>query len=79
MKKTEYTRKLDSHGRLVIPSKLREDCGIHPGDMYTFYTFERNGKFFLCVECPNKETDLAKAMKILEKNGLKAVDKNVNV
>lgn len=78
MKKTKYSRKLDANGRLVIPSKLREEVGLELGETYTFYTYERNGKFYLCIECPNCETELEKAMKILKKNGLKATDKMNN-
>ena len=44
MKKTKYSRKLDANGRLVIPSKLREEVGLELGETYTFYTYERNGK-----------------------------------
>ena len=76
MFETQYARRLDSTGRLVIPSKLREEVGLISGETYTFFTHEENGKVYLCIECPKVETELDKAIKILEKNGLKAIDKN---
>ena len=64
MQATKYARKLDSVGRLVIPSRLRE-----PNETFTFYTHEAEGKIYLCIECPTAASELEKAMELLEKNG----------
>ena len=52
MLKTAYTRKLDTVGRLMIPSKLREELHMVNGHNYEFYIDEVDGKTFLCIECP---------------------------
>ena len=72
MKKTQYARRLDTMGRLVIPSRLREEFGLAVGDTLEFFWHEENGKTYLCIECPEQETELQKALKVLEKNGLTA-------
>ena len=68
-------RRVDSLGRLVIPIKLREKLGLECGFECNFFTHEHNGKTYLCIECPEQETDLQKALKLIEKNGLKVVEK----
>lgn len=73
---TKHMRRLDSLGRLVIPIKLREKLGLDAGFECNFFTHEENGKMYLCIECPEQETDLQRALKIIEQNGLKAVEKN---
>jgi bifunctional DNA-binding transcriptional regulator/antitoxin component of YhaV-PrlF toxin-antitoxin module len=40
MRETEYSRRLDSSGRLVIPSKLREELRMEVGDEYAFFIQE---------------------------------------
>lgn len=72
MEKTEYARKLDSNGRLVIPSKLRDRMELKVGEIYEFFIHEENDKTFLCIECPVKN-DLAKAIEVLQKQGLQAL------
>ena len=57
MKQTKYERKMDSAGRILIPSKLREEVGLEPGDSYTFYTHYEDGKLFLCIECDSKKIE----------------------
>ena len=69
MQATKYARKLDSVGRLVIPSRLREELRIEPNETFTFYTHEAEGKIYLCIECPTAASELEKAMELLEKNG----------
>lgn len=71
MEKTGFVRKLDSTGRLVIPTKLRDQMGLVVGEEYSFYTHETNdGRRFICIECPEVDTDaIEEAKRILEKFG----------
>lgn len=71
MKETEYSRRLDSSGRLVIPSKLREELKMEQGDEYIFYTHEHEGRTYLCVECFRKENEIERAKRILAQAGIK--------
>ena len=66
MQDTKYARKLDSTGRLVIPSKLREEIGLQAGDLCQFYFHVEDGKRYLCVEV---DSEIEKAKRILEENG----------
>lgn len=75
MKDTQFSRKLDSNGRLVIPIRLREQLGLVAGETYTFYTHEHEGKTYLCVECGDFESDVQKAIKLLNENGLQVTKK----
>lgn len=63
MELTEYARKVDSQGRLVIPSKLRAALGIENNQMLEFYIHEENGRVFLCVDVgeniPKTKTEIA--------------------
>lgn len=70
MKETEFARRLDSSGRLVIPSKLREELRMEVGDTYDFYIHEENGEKYLCVKCFRVEDEIARAKRILEEAGL---------
>lgn len=70
MRATEYSRRLDASGRLVVPSKLREELRMEPGDEYCFFIHELNGKTYLCVECFRKEDEIEKAKRILREAGL---------
>lgn len=70
MRKTEYSRRLDSSGRLVIPSKLREELRMEVGDIYDFFIHEQNGKTYLCVECFRKEDEIERAKRILAEAGI---------
>jgi bifunctional DNA-binding transcriptional regulator/antitoxin component of YhaV-PrlF toxin-antitoxin module len=69
MIKTQYSRKLDPTGRLVIPSKLREKLNLKIGDSYDFFLCEVKGRQFLCIECPRPEAEIEKALKVLRDNG----------
>ena len=69
MESTKYSRKIDSLGRLVIPSKLRAELNIQPGDLFEFFTQEIDNKIYLCIPCDNAKTDLDKAKAIIEAAG----------
>jgi bifunctional DNA-binding transcriptional regulator/antitoxin component of YhaV-PrlF toxin-antitoxin module len=43
MLETQSSRRLDSIGRLVIPSKLREQLSLESGDECEFYIHEEKG------------------------------------
>lgn len=70
MKQTEYARRVDSSGRIIIPSQLRDQLDIRPGDTMDFYLHEENGRTFLCVECVRVEDEVEKAKRILREAGL---------
>lgn len=74
MQSTGYSRKLDSTGRLVIPTRLREQMGLVVGQEYSFYTMEDDeGRKFICIECPGiDEKTLEEARRIVAKYGLKS-------
>ena len=73
MLKTAYTRKLDTIGRLMIPSKLREELHMINGHNYEFYIDEIDGKTFLCIECPEASDAVALAKETLEQNGYRVI------
>lgn len=50
IKPTEYQRKVDKIGRLVIPSKLRNHLGIEPDKEYDFFIIEDSNRKFLAIE-----------------------------
>lgn len=71
MIETEYARRIDSSGRLVLPSKLREQLNLSVGDVCTFYLHDdENGERYLCIKCPEFESEIAYAKRILKENGI---------
>lgn len=70
MKTTDYFRRVDSSGRLVIPAKIREELFIEVGDNYEFFIHEQEGKKYLCIECYKAEDEIERAKKILRDAGL---------
>ena len=66
---TQYSRRLDSLGRLVLPKRLREELGLEPGTEYTFYKHEYEGKVYLCIEAPGAKSEVEKAIEVLKMNG----------
>ena len=76
MQVTEYSRKLEKSGRLMIPIRLREEMGLVPGKEYHFFTHIEDGHKFICIDCGpeiDTNTTLEQAMKIVQENGLKIV------
>ena len=70
MRKTDYSRKLDALGRLVLPSPLREQLNIECGVPYDFYIYESaEGKIYLCIECPGADNQVEQAKRILQQAG----------
>ena len=70
MKQTEYARRLDSNGRLVIPAALRDELNIQAGDTFDFFVHAHNGKTYLCIECYRVEDEIEKAKRVLREAGL---------
>jgi len=71
MVETEYARRIDSSGRLVLPAKLRETLNLNVGDVCTFFLHdEPDGKRYLCIECPDYVNEIEYAKEILRKNGI---------
>lgn len=71
MKDTGHSRKIDSNGRIIIPSQLRDELKIGPGDVYEFYILEQDNKTYLCIECFNLEDEVERAKRILREAGIK--------
>lgn len=75
MNNTEFSRKLDKMGRIMIPIKLREQMGLVVGENYFFSTREENGKKYICIDCGevHPSDSLEYAMEILQANGMTAI------
>ena len=69
MRQTEFARRIDTTGRIIIPSQLRTDLDIRAGDTHEFFIHEENGKTYLCIECFHLENEVEKANRILRENG----------
>ena len=70
MRKTEHRRKVDSNGRVIIPSQLRDELDIRPGDLLEYCILTHEGRTFLCFECPRVEDEIEKAKRILREAGI---------
>ena len=70
MKLTEYSRKVDANGRIIIPSQLRDLLDIRPTDLLDFYIHEEDNRTFLCVECFRVEDEIEKAKRVLREAGI---------
>lgn len=70
MRQTEFARRIDTTGRIIIPSQLRTQLDIRPGDTHDFYIHEEGGRTYLCIECFNKENEVEKAKRVLRENGI---------
>lgn len=74
MIETGYNRKLDTSGRIMIPSRLRDQNGLIPGREYYFFTHEEKGHRYICIDVgPNPEMTLEQARRIIQQNGMKIV------
>ena len=70
MRFTEHSRKMDTNGRIVIPSPLRDELSLTPGDECKFAVMEYEGTTYLCIPCPKAESEVEKAQRILREAGL---------
>lgn len=72
MEVTEFQRKLDTMGRIMIPIKLREQLNLIIGKEYTFFLHEENGKKYICIECGNavSNEELERARQLVQKYGM---------
>jgi bifunctional DNA-binding transcriptional regulator/antitoxin component of YhaV-PrlF toxin-antitoxin module len=75
MKEHKYARKLETTGRIMIPSKIREKVGLVPGKEYAFSLLKRDGRMFICIDCGDVPDELTQAVQLIEKNGMKVVKK----
>lgn len=47
-------RKLDKEGRISIPKHLRNKYDWLPGDEAEIYTYEKDGKIYVCLAVDKK-------------------------
>lgn len=77
---TSYIRKLDSVGRVIVPSKLRDKYNIVDGAdlQYIHIVDEDSGKHYIGfeVESPNAKDE--KLNKLLKEYGLNNVEELLN-
>lgn len=71
MVQTEYSRKIDSTGRVIIPSALRDQMDLRVGDIVEFYIHEQDGRTFLAIECSRVENKIEAAKRTLREAGIK--------
>ena len=71
MERTEWCRKIDKMGRLVLPVRLREQYGLEPGLECPIYEHVDNeGRVYLCIQCPPKAVqNFREARELLERLG----------
>ena len=74
MKTTGHSRRIDTSGRIIIPSQLRTLLDIRPGDDHEFMIHEYEGRTYLCIECYRVEDEVEKAKRILREAGIKVED-----
>lgn len=53
----EISRRVDSAGRISIPKHLRKKYGCNEGVEVDFYTFEKDGKWFICMTPADEEEE----------------------
>lgn len=76
MESTQYSRKLDGQGRIMLPIRLREELGLKTGVEYAFYLHEEKGSKYLCIRCSDDlGIALRNAKALLEENGYTVEEK----
>lgn len=75
MQATQYARKLEKNGRLMIPIELRKQMNMVPSKEYSFYTCVDDGRKFICIDCGPEIDDAAlkQAIQIIQESGMKIV------
>ena len=68
---TGCSKKIDSYGRITIPSKLRDELFLELGDECEFYKHYEDGIAYLCLKCGKVEDEVMKAKRLLESQGYK--------
>ena len=53
----QITRRVDSCGRISIPKHLRAKFGIDVGEEVEFFTYEVNGRKFICLAAKEEENE----------------------
>ncbi len=72
MERTGHIRRVDTNGRIIVPSQLRDQLSIRPSDTYEFLIYKADdGRTYLCIECTGLESELQKAKRLLEEAGYK--------
>lgn len=61
---------MDSTGRVVVPSALREQLSLRTGDECDFFIHEHEGETYLCIKCPRVENEIEKAKRVLREAGI---------
>ena len=70
MQNTGHSRKVDTNGRVIVPSQLRDRLDIRPGDLIEFCVYDYDGRTYLCFECPRAEDKIERAKRVLREAGL---------
>jgi bifunctional DNA-binding transcriptional regulator/antitoxin component of YhaV-PrlF toxin-antitoxin module len=71
MELTQWSRKIDKMGRIVLPVRLREQYGLVTGLECPIYQHvDEDGRMFICFEVPPKAVqNFKEARELLEKLG----------
>lgn len=53
--KTDFSRKIDAVGRIVVPAKLRERLGLEIGNTMDYYLIYDKEDKYLAFKCPKRK------------------------
>lgn len=70
IKPENITKKMDSMGRVIIPTGIRSRMGLEPGQELSVYILEDNGVEYICYTNSQNNAEAEIAVKILEKLGV---------
>ena len=75
MELTQWSRKIDKMGRIVLPVRLREQYGLETGLECPIYTHEdEQGRLFICFQAPGQTVqNLKEARQLLEQSGYSVI------